>query len=112
MADTPQDQAQGPSAQPELTNTLFPPPPAYYKAFTAANLARQTASAGPSGTSKQRGDGVSAAQADGTDVGGEIMGEAEIDELRKLSAVLDPPNVDWVVQEGRWKCFGETYTVS
>ena len=107
MAETPQDQAQPQNAQPELTNTLFPPPPAHYKAFTSANIARHAALAGPSGTSKNRGDASDSAPEAQTG-----PGEEEAKEFKLLSAGLQPPRVDWVLEEGRWKCFGETYTVS
>lgn len=106
MADTSEEQAQGQPARPELTNTLFPPPPAYYKAFTPANLARHAELAGSSRTI-DRGD-----RFDGPAAEAQELSDEQGKELKRLSSLLEPPQADWVMEEGRWKCFGEVYTVS
>lgn len=72
------------SAMAEITNTLFPPPPGYYKAFTPEAIER-----------------AAAASADGG--AGEDDPEVE---------ALQPPRADWVLEDGRWMLFGQMYTVS
>jgi len=108
MADIPPDAQQPPvSHEQELANNIFPPPPAYYKAFTSANLARHSALAGPSGTSKSRGAGD--AESAETVV---ARTEEEESQCARLTAALDPPRSDWVEEEGRWKAFGDVLSVS
>lgn len=73
-----------------ITNTLFPPPPGYYKAFTKENVERY---------------------ADLT--AGSMEGDAsDSEELAKLRDELSPPRVDWVREDARWMLFGQMYTVS
>lgn len=108
MADNLPDAQQPPvSHEQELANNIFPPPPAYYKAFTSANLARHSALAGPSGTSKSRGAGD--AESAETVV---ARTEEEASEYARLTAALEPPRSDWVEEEGRWKAFGDVLSVS
>ncbi|CAK9784610.1 hypothetical protein CC85DRAFT_282959 [Cutaneotrichosporon oleaginosum] len=71
-----------------ITNTLFPPPPGYYKAFTPEALAR---------LAELRSEGDSA----------EPLAPGELDEL---AVALDPPRADWVLEEGQWMLFGQKYT--
>ncbi|ORX37357.1 hypothetical protein BD324DRAFT_444141 [Kockovaella imperatae] len=81
----------------ELANTLFPPPPPFYKEFTDANLARYAELRGePSGTSKNRASSPIS---------------ADTPELRDLESKLERPRADWIVEEGRWMCFGQQYDV-
>lgn len=68
-----------------ITNTLFPPPPEYYKAFTPEAVERL-------------------AELRTKDEGGE--------ERERLEKELDPPRTDWVLVDGRWMAFGQQYTVS
>lgn len=72
-----------------ITNTLFPPPPGYYKAFTSEAVARHAA---------LRGEEPEEAAAPG--------------ELDDLTGALEPPRADWVLEEGQWMLFGQKYTVS
>ena len=37
--------------------------------------------------------------------------EAQV-ELKELEELLKPPRADWVVEEGKWSCFGQSYDVS
>jgi mediator of RNA polymerase II transcription subunit 7 len=105
-----EEQTQTQVEQPATTiaNTLFPPPPAYYKAFTSANLARYAQLGGPSGTSKNRGNPASIEE----DQPVAQRDEEEEKEFGRLKTLLSPPRSDWVEEEGRWKCFGETLNVS
>lgn len=68
-----------------ITNTLFPPPPEYYKAFTPEAVERL-------------------AELRAKDEGGE--------ERERLEKEQDPPRADWVLEDGRWMAFGQQYTVS
>jgi mediator of RNA polymerase II transcription subunit 7 len=72
-----------------ITNTLFPPPPGYYKAYTPAAVERYAA---------LRGEEPAEPAAPG--------------ELDELTAALDVPRADWVLEEGQWMLFGQKYTVS
>ena len=94
--------AQEPTAQ--ITNTLFPPPPEFFKQFTDENLARYeeltSNEAGPSKSPR-------AATAARTELDSE-----EREELGRLRASLAPPSSDWIEEEGRWVTFGEMSTVS
>lgn len=108
-----------------ITNTLFPPPPGYYKAFTAQNVARLAAlraqtstadgdvdldsnSAGPSTAPGKDKDGKPLA---GVDVEA-LAAPAQAGEMDKLVAELSPPRADGVLEDGRWMLFGQMYTVS
>lgn len=68
-----------------ITNTLFPPPPEYYKAFTPEAVERL-------------------AELRSKDEGGE--------ERERLEKEQDPPRTDWILEDGRWMAFGQQYTVS
>lgn len=68
-----------------ITNTLFPPPPEYYKAFTPEAVERL-------------------AELRSKDEGGE--------ERERLQKEQDPPRTDWILEDGRWMAFGQQYTVS
>jgi mediator of RNA polymerase II transcription subunit 7 len=94
-------------AIPAITNTLFPPPPAYFQAFTNENLNRYEQFGGPSRRRASANEGRQAEQ-------GEEAGDQNQDdeELRRLRELLEPPRADWVREEGAWKCFGETRHVS
>lgn len=81
----------------EITNTLFPPPPEYYKQFTDANIERLSApSAGLPKSNPSAGDSL-------------VQPNAEHD---GLIPVLQKPRADWVREEGRWVVFGEISKVS
>ncbi|BEJ12180.1 hypothetical protein CspHIS471_0206400 [Cutaneotrichosporon sp. HIS471] len=63
-----------------ITNTLFPPPPGYYKAYTPEAVEQHAA-----------------------------LGEEEVARDPELAA-LEPPRADWVLEEGQWMLFGQKYT--
>ena len=114
MAEQNEDQAQN---NPDLANSLFPPPPAYYKHFTKANLDRYAALGGGSSTSTSKRDGETDG-AGGTDDAMDGSGATRIDlsegeqqELESLRSALQPPRADWVQEEGKWLTFGQQYTV-
>jgi hypothetical protein len=94
--------AQEPAAQ--ITNTLFPPPPEFYKQFTEENVARYEAlienEAGPSRSPRTGSPGRVE------------LGAEEKQELEGLRASLKPPRADWIEEEGKWVTFGEMHTVS
>lgn len=77
-------QAEGDNGNLPITNTLFPPPPDYYTAYTSENVAEWDS---------RRDEALSG-------------GSAEAGPSR-----LDKPREDWVREEGRWMCFGQMYTV-
>lgn len=103
-----------------ITNTLFPPPPVYYKAFTAQNVARFAALRGEGATTGAEGEGSStsttAAASTSTSAAAGID-EAALaappapGELDRLASELSPPRADWVREDGRWMLFGQMYTV-
>jgi len=82
-----------------ITNTLFPPPPAYYKRY-----ASYTAEA--SGTNK--GKGIDTADISS----GDRVANVEEDSHENTSEGIEPPRADWIREEGRWMCFGQMFTVS
>jgi hypothetical protein len=88
----------------QITNTLFPPPPEFYKQFTDENVARYDAlkenEAGPSRSPRTGSPGRVE------------LGAEERQELEGLRASLEPPRADWIEEEGRWVTFGEMHTVS
>jgi mediator of RNA polymerase II transcription subunit 7 len=93
--------AQEPAAQ--ITNTLFPPPPEFFKQFTNENVARYEEL-----SSIEAGPSKSPRAATGARV---ELGAEERDELETLRASLAPPRSDWLEEEGRWVTFGEMSTV-
>lgn len=101
------EEGQAPPHDPQdLVNTLFPPPPPFYQHFTTDNLTRYASLAGPSGTSKNR-----ALPLVTHDQSEHVRSQEEEEEYQTLRDRLEPPRADWVVEDGRWKCFGEVYTV-
>jgi mediator of RNA polymerase II transcription subunit 7 len=90
-----------------ITNTLFPPPPEYFKHFTDENLAQyevlSSAEAGPSRSSPP--------DINGNPGRAKLSGDDQ-EELERFWSMLQPPRVDWIKEEGRWVTFGEIYTVS
>lgn len=97
-----------PSAQ--ITNTLFPPPPEYYKQFTQENLERYDdllTRAGPSRTRSR-----SSSPRPSADEGRVELNDEELTELGRLKGLLEKPRSDWIHDEGRWVTFGEMSTVS
>lgn len=87
----------------QITNTLFPPPPEFFKQFTDENLARHEEF-----TSNEAGPSKSPRAAAGART--ELDAE-EREELERLRASLAPPRSDWIEEEGRWVTFGEMSTV-
>ncbi|KAK4687660.1 mediator of RNA polymerase II transcription subunit 7, partial [Tremellales sp. Uapishka_1] len=81
-----------------ITNTLFPPPPIYYEAFTDANLERYAQLA-----SSSRSVDVGAIPKD--------PDANELNDLSKLKEQLEKPRVDWIDNEGKWKVFGQIHTI-
>jgi mediator of RNA polymerase II transcription subunit 7 len=96
--------AQEPAAQ--ITNTLFPPPPEFYKQFTDERVARYDEltgnEAGPSRSPRAAAGPLGRAE----------LGPEDREELEGLRKTLQPPRSDWVEEEGRWVTFGEMSTVS
>ena len=104
----------------DLATSIFPPPPAYYKAFTDVNVARYAelrAQAGEaSGTSKNRAAGPSSHERPSDEVDGDEqmtqdLSESEKEELRELQGLLEKPRADWVREGGAWMSFGQRYDV-
>jgi len=93
--------AQEPAAQ--ITNTLFPPPPDFYKQFTDENVARYEAL-------KENEAGPSRSPRAGSPSRVELEAQ-EREELEGLRSSLQPPKADWIEEEGRWVTFGEMHTV-
>ena len=89
-----------------ITNTLFPPPPSYYQAFTDINLARYAELRSKKG--KERADGAN----DNSELSDKPLSAEDGIELIRLEDELEKPNGDWVNEDGRWMCFGQLYTVS
>ncbi|WVR06085.1 hypothetical protein IAU60_003113 [Kwoniella sp. DSM 27419] len=88
-----------------ITNTLFPPPPPYYQAFTEDNLDQYEVLAGTPLFRKDKGKGRAQSQ----DIPSGVA-DGEDRELVELRAKLEPPRADWVDDDGRWMCFGQMYT--
>lgn len=81
----PEPAAQAPPPPPdELDTSIFPGPPAFYHRYTSANLALPL---------------------DAT-----ISDESGEPQPFKRSE-MEPPNVDWIVEEGNYSVFGETWPV-
>ena len=96
-----------PASNAQLANTLFPPPPEYYKQFTDENLERHeslsSATAGPSRSGKSPSAQTNERQP---------LTEEETAELERLDGTLSRPRADWIREDGRWVTFGEMLTVS
>ncbi|WVQ82483.1 hypothetical protein IAT38_004612 [Cryptococcus sp. DSM 104549] len=100
-----------------ITNTLFPPPPPFFQAYTDDAVARYERLTGATpgasvGRDKGKGKGKEVGKEDGSAAemevdGGGADGEEGEKELREK---LDPPRADWVNEDGRWMCFGTMYT--
>ncbi|WVW82559.1 hypothetical protein I302_104570 [Kwoniella bestiolae CBS 10118] len=87
-----------------ITNTLFPPPPAYWQSFTDHNIERYEALSGssfnePGPSSKATNGDI---QVD--------LSEEEKRELEELKVRLDKPKAQWVEEDGRWMCFGNLFS--
>ncbi|WVQ77109.1 hypothetical protein IAR50_006792 [Cryptococcus sp. DSM 104548] len=105
-----------------ITNTLFPPPPPYFQAFTEDALDRYRALTGDSsflappasasngGQSSERvRDGDEGMQVDSANVERNLE-ENEETEKQELEEKLRKPRADWINEDGRWMCFGSMYT--
>ncbi|KAL7419238.1 hypothetical protein Q5752_006075 [Cryptotrichosporon argae] len=95
-----------------ITNTLFPPPPVFYKAFTGPALARLAelevrVDGARIDVDAEHVDG-GAGSSDGA-APGQLSGE-ERKELDELRVTLGKPRADWVEEDGRWMLFGQMYT--
>ncbi|WVQ97660.1 hypothetical protein IAU59_004774 [Kwoniella sp. CBS 9459] len=114
MSGPPQQEAALP-----ITNTLFPPPPPYFQAYTQANLDRYEQITGqPLIPDSNKGKGRAAPDdiEDGSRVsiasqeGGQAGPGVDSDEGQALREKLEKPRADWVEEDGRWMCFGQMYT--
>ncbi|KAE8542837.1 hypothetical protein D1P53_000900 [Cryptococcus gattii VGV] len=99
-----------------ITNTLFPPPPPYFQAFTDEAIERHEALTGKSllvndQRDKRKGEKE---EQDDTDIRMdsrmEDLTEEEQNEKLELERTLGRPRADWVIEDGRWMCFGTMYT--
>ncbi|KAK6905948.1 hypothetical protein I204_05895 [Kwoniella mangroviensis CBS 8886] len=86
-----------------ITNTLFPPPPAYWQSFTETNIQRYESLTGTSFFDNQ-GDEVK------QDINLDL-GEDERKELEELKIRLNKPRNDWVEEDGRWMSFGTLFNI-
>jgi len=102
-AQSPPDEANLP-----ITNTLFPPPPSFYKSFTEAKVARH----GELRTAKGKNRAHPEDDDDIAYLSSRTLKEEEEGELGNLEEELGKPRVDWVNEDGRWMCFGQMHTVS
>jgi len=102
-AQSPPDEANLP-----ITNTLFPPPPSFYKSFTEAKVARH----GELRTAKGKNRAHPEDDDDIAYLCSRTLKEEEEGELGNLEEELGKPRVDWVNEDGRWMCFGQMHTVS
>ncbi|WVF70240.1 hypothetical protein IAT40_005029 [Kwoniella sp. CBS 6097] len=114
MSGPPQQEAALP-----ITNTLFPPPPPYFQAYTQANLDQYKEITGRPlfSSSKDKGKGrVNGADEEDqrTDVdqnreaGPSVRVDSE--EGRAIVEKLEKPRANWIEEDGRWMCFGQMYT--
>lgn len=112
------EQSSGHHPNLELANTLFPPPPDFYRAFTEANLSSYAQLLGePSSTNKGKAGPKSVAslesiQGDTEDVSRIAVTPDDAAELEELRSQLTRPRADWVQEEGQWLCFGQRYSAS
>ncbi|OCF54314.1 hypothetical protein L486_08228 [Kwoniella mangroviensis CBS 10435] len=86
-----------------ITNTLFPPPPAYWQSFTETNIQRYESLTGTSFFDNQ-GDELK------QDINLDL-GEDERKELEELKIRLNKPRNDWVEEDGRWMSFGTLFNI-
>ncbi|WWC58830.1 uncharacterized protein I303_101374 [Kwoniella dejecticola CBS 10117] len=91
-----------------ITNTLFPPPPAYWQSFTDENIRRYEALAGRPPFQGSQSQSQSEHQGH-EDIRVDIN-EDESTELAELKSRLDKPNAQWIEEDGRWMCFGNLLT--
>lgn len=101
-----------------ITNTLFPPPPPYFQAFTDEAIERYEALTGKSLLVNDQRDKSKdeKEKQDDRDIRldsrmGDLT-EEEQNEKLELERTLGRPRADWVIEDGRWMCFGTMYTVS
>lgn len=94
--------------QSAIANTLFPPPPVYYKSFTKENIERFKELKQLAG---QDGLPTDITRAEGS-TGNFVSSGLYTEELDRLRSELEKPRADWVEEEGRWMCFGELLSVS
>ncbi|OXB34070.1 hypothetical protein J007_06234 [Cryptococcus neoformans] len=101
-----------------ITNTLFPPPPPYFQAFTDEAIERYEALTrkslfvnDPEGKSKEK-EKKSDDKDMSVDSRIEDLTEEEQNEKLELEGKLGKPRADWINEDGRWMCFGTMYTVS
>ncbi|ADV25472.1 hypothetical protein I315_04659 [Cryptococcus gattii Ru294] len=99
-----------------ITNTLFPPPPPYFQAFTDEAIERYEALTGKSLLVNDQRDKSKdeKEKQDDRDIRldsrmGDLT-EEEQNEKLELERTLGRPRADWVIEDGRWMCFGTMYT--
>ncbi|UOH85221.1 hypothetical protein LQV05_002040 [Cryptococcus neoformans] len=99
-----------------ITNTLFPPPPPYFQAFTDEAIERYEALTrkslfvnDPEGKSKEK-EKKSDDKDMSVDSRIEDLTEEEQNEKLELEGKLGKPRADWINEDGRWMCFGTMYT--
>jgi mediator of RNA polymerase II transcription subunit 7 len=98
-----------PQSSAQITNTLFPPPPEYYKQFTDENLERyDELSSNQAGPSRPRSPRP---VSDLNENERAELSAEESAELTQLEGALRRPRADWIKEEGRWVTFGEMSTV-
>ncbi|XAO27141.1 hypothetical protein I312_105983 [Cryptococcus bacillisporus CA1280] len=99
-----------------ITNTLFPPPPPYFQAFTDEAIERYEALTGKpllvnGQRDKSKGEKENQDDRDiRMDIRMEDLTEEEQNEKLELERTLGRPRADWVIEDGRWMCFGTMYT--
>ncbi|WVO24504.1 uncharacterized protein IAS62_005872 [Cryptococcus decagattii] len=98
-----------------ITNTLFPPPPPYFQAFTDEAIERYEALTGKpllvnDLRDKSKGEKEKQDDQDIMDSRMEDLTEEEQNEKLELERTLGRPRADWVIEDGRWMCFGTMYT--
>jgi len=78
----------------ENADSIFPAPNAAYKRFTNRNL-----------------ELARILQVKGTIESEDLLDGEKVPDFG-LATLLEPPNVDWIVEEGSWSCFGQEFYVS
>lgn len=88
-----------------LASSFFPAPPAAYKGFTSRNLelARLIVAQGPALTSEWRQEEQDRLL--------ESLGCEERPDF-DLRELIEPPRTDWVIDQGGWDAFADTWPVS